>query len=72
MAFIHAKHQTALLALTSGSVTPETDLRGGSRVHAVLALQQQGWSWPAIFDEDYPPAEPRSSNSLVYRRVTIK
>ncbi|KAG5643771.1 hypothetical protein DXG03_009650 [Asterophora parasitica] len=69
LAFVHSKHQAALAAL-SGEVAPQTSGVDPhvSRALAVHAVESHGWAWPAILDEEFPPA---TEGGLKYERVTL-
>ena len=69
--FINFKHQGALLALLQGRVinasdTPDYEFH---RLWAVQVVERNGWSWPAILDEDFPAA---TEGGLKYERVNLE
>lgn len=40
------------------------------RAIAIEALQNCGWSWPSILDEDYPPSGSQEEG-VKYEQVTL-
>lgn len=74
LAFIEYKHEKAL-AVFSPTVVPHNELEDSqasihiARSAALHALQKNGWSWPSILDEEFPPP---SEGGLVYETVVIE
>jgi hypothetical protein len=71
LAFVLLKHQNALRALTPDAVDYPIDIGNlvSSRSLAIHTVEHRGWIWPAILDEEFPPAV---EGGLKYDRVTIK
>ncbi|KAJ6629129.1 hypothetical protein B0H10DRAFT_25296 [Mycena sp. CBHHK59/15] len=69
LAFVSMKHQHALNALQQvRSPPPEIDI-AAARFFAIQTVERQGWSWPSILDEEFPPT---TTGGLKYERVAIE
>ena len=74
LAFIAYKHQKALAAL-SPIVIAHNELENSpvamqaARSTALHTLQKNGWSWPSIFDEEFPTP---SEGGLVYEKTVTE
>ena len=71
--YILRKHNAALDVLTKGTLPSETQLEDMSqlRTQAAIALEEWGYSWPAVLDEEYPRPEP-SNNGVKYERIVVE
>ena len=74
LAFIAYKHHKALAALSPTIVT-HNELESSpvalqaARSTALHTLQNSGWSWPSILDEEFPAS---SEGGLVYEKTVIE
>ena len=71
--FIENKHNIAIHVLTEGYV-PTSILplaTAANRAHAQNVLEMNGYSWPSLLDETYPPATERD-RGVRYRQVLVK
>ena len=68
------KHAEAIHILTHGCFpTPRPELSSVPQMRslAITTLQAYGYSWPTIFDEEYPPAS-EATEGVKYEPVTIE
>ncbi|EMD40612.1 hypothetical protein CERSUDRAFT_148805 [Gelatoporia subvermispora B] len=73
LSYIMFRHHGALHVLVHGSYPDSgASLRELEpwRSIAIEALRSWGWSWPAVFDEEYPPSDGRGGG-VKYERTTI-
>lgn len=70
LGFVLLKHESALSALTSPTIPMSTGVEDVTflRSVAISAVEQHGWIWPSILDEEFPAATP---GGLQYDRVII-
>jgi hypothetical protein len=71
LAFVLHKHQNAILALTQNRMIPymnRNDL-DASRAWAIHVVERNGWTWPAILNEEFPAA---TEGGLLYDHVIIE
>lgn len=71
--YILMKHQNALSALTTGKISASVtaDYLEFLKQQAKVILAQHGYSWPAIFDELWPPHR-ESDKGVTYQRTRIE
>ncbi|KAH7917135.1 hypothetical protein BV22DRAFT_1135662 [Leucogyrophana mollusca] len=65
--------QNALLALTHDAPlapSPPSDL-DTARLAAQKAVEQQGYAWPDVLDDDFPVYRPEAGQSLAYERIAM-
>ncbi|KAG6855007.1 hypothetical protein C0991_005936 [Blastosporella zonata] len=69
LAFILSKHHSALAVLSGEALsTISTVDHEIYRTLALHAVESQGWTWPPILDEEFPPA---TEGGLRYERVAV-
>ncbi|KAF8897401.1 hypothetical protein BD779DRAFT_1490613 [Infundibulicybe gibba] len=68
LSYIIYLHRNALLVLTGGKIEQSSEPMGISRARAVQIVERQGWSWPTILDDEFPPA---ADGGLRYERVSL-
>ncbi|PSR71828.1 hypothetical protein PHLCEN_2v12329 [Hermanssonia centrifuga] len=72
--YIVQKHNNAIHVLTHGHVPSSSSEPADPSQHrsfAVGVLQSCGWLWPAILDEEYPPASG-PEEGLRYERIIVE
>ena len=83
MGFIIMKHQSAMMALTTGRILKEQDpvFRAdmiAARPAAVYAVERNGYEWPSILDDEFPGVDGEGvmqitlQEGVKYERMTIK
>lgn len=74
LAFIVQKHMEAIHALMQGCLPPASTQQvdmSQPRLAAVYGVQAYGWSWPSVFDEEYPtPSDP--SAGVKYEQIALE
>ncbi|KAJ7068141.1 hypothetical protein C8F01DRAFT_1116999 [Mycena amicta] len=57
LAYVSARHQQAINALEQSAVTRLEAETLALRSAAVQAVENHGWEWPTVLDDEFPPAE---------------
>lgn len=74
LAFITHKHNTAIQVLTNGQLpqpTSDTPELQRARALAILTVNANGFTWPTIFDQEYPTSSG-SGEGVKYEQVVIE
>ncbi|EGO01793.1 hypothetical protein SERLA73DRAFT_49448 [Serpula lacrymans var. lacrymans S7.3] len=72
LGFIAFKHQNAISILTNDTILPPPSHLEASRMQVKLGLENSGYIWPNILDEEYPVVDQSEGGGLTYERVTIE
>ncbi|KAH7924044.1 hypothetical protein BV22DRAFT_1113041 [Leucogyrophana mollusca] len=71
--FIAFRHQNALLALTHDTpLAPSSPAAlDAARLATQKAVEQQGYVWPDVLDDDFPVYRPEAGQGLAYERIAM-